>query len=231
MRKVILLITILFLLSGCDVRSNITINKDLSVKEEVRMTGTSSFFSVYYKDLPITVVENMLETGDRKDKLIKNGYTYTINEDERYPAVIAKKEYSSINDFVEKTIFKDQYFSNFETTNNENLITIHANGFKKYVEDPEYYEIKKFSLYIKVPYVVTDSNADSYEAATNTYIWNINEDTEDKEIKLTFDKNKIYIYNIGVYISIIILVVLGIILGLIIRMLYIKNKNNNKIVE
>lgn len=231
MKKIIILLLVVFLITGCDVRTNITINKDLSVREEVRMTGTSNFFANYYKDLPITIVNDMLNTGNRKEMLTNNGYKYEINQDERYPAVIAVKNYASVDDFTEHTIFKNQYFTNFETITKENLITIKANGFKKYDQDPEYYEIEKSSINIKVPYVVTENNADSYNASTNTYTWNIDLETKDKEINLTFDKNKIYVYNLVMYISILVLIIIGIITGVIIRKLVIKSKKNNKIYD
>ncbi len=231
MKKVIILLLLVFLITGCDVRTNITINKDLVVKEEVRMTGTSDFFATYYKNLPITVVNDMLNTANRKEILTNNGYKYEINQDERYPAVIATKSYSSIKEFTEKTIFKEQYFTNFETSTKDNLVTINANGFKKYDQNPEYYAIDKCSIRIKVPFIVTESNADSYDAKTNTYIWNIELETKDKEIKITFDKNKIYVYNLVMYISIIVLIILGIILGIVIKKLVLKSKKNNKIYE
>ena len=231
MKKIFILVLGLFLITGCDVTSNITINKDLKVKEEVRMTGTTEFFNNYFKNLPITIVKDMLNTNNRSETLTKNGYSYIIDNKEKYPAVIATKEYQELDEFTSKTIFKEQYFTNFETITNDNLITIKATGFKPYDQDPEYYAISKFSLNIKLPFVVTDSNADSVDKSTNTYTWKINLDTKEKEIKLTFDKNKIYIYNISIYISILILIIFSVIIGVVIYKLIKKNKTNNKIYE
>ena len=195
------------------------------------MTGTTEFFSNYFKNLPITIVKDMLNTNDRSETLTKNGYSYIIDDKEKYPAVIATKKYPKLDEFTNTTIFKDQYFTNFETTTNNNLVTIKAYGFKPYDQDPEYYAISKFSLNITLPYVVTDSNADSINKETNTYSWKINLDTDEKEIKLTFDKNKIYVYNVVMYISILILIILGIIVGIVIYKAVKKNKLNNKIYE
>lgn len=232
MKKLVLVLIFLFLTTGCSVTSNITINKDLTVKEEVKMTGTSEFFSTYYKSRPITTVNMLLNSGNRRETLIKNGYQYYIDESGNYPVVIANKNYSSINSFVTNTIFKEQYFENFETTEVNNLITIKAYNFIKYIEgDVELYEIDNFALNIKLPYVVTSHNADKYNSKTNTYTWYIQKETEDKEINLTFDKNRVYVYNLVMYISIFLLCLLGVILIIVIRKIVIKSKKNNKIIE
>ncbi len=232
MRKIIVLILTLFFITGCDVISNVTITKDLEVQEEVLMTGTSTFFARFYKNVPLTIVKNQLEIGNREALLKNNGYQYQIVEDSKpYPLVKAVKNYSSLEEFTEKTIFKGQYFNNFEVTTNNNLITIKANEFVGlYDEEPERYDIAKFALNIKVPYVVTENNADSYNAKTNTYTWNIDRETLEKEINLTFDKNLPYVYNVVMYISIGVLILLVIII-IVIVIHYIKKSKRNNIVK
>ena len=86
-----------------------------------------------------------------------------------------------------------------------------------------HYYVDNLYISISLPYVVTDNNADRYKASTNTYTWVIDEKTENKEIKITFDKTRIYIFNIGLYISIGIVVLL-IIIGIFI-ILKMRRKN------
>ena len=57
MKKWLLLIISIFLITGCKVEYNITINDNLSVSESVNMTGTDDFFDVYYKTLRINVIK------------------------------------------------------------------------------------------------------------------------------------------------------------------------------
>jgi len=230
MKKIILLLFVTFFITGCNVSSNITINKDLSVKEEVLMTGTTEYFNNYYKSTPINVINTMLETGRRREILSKNGYNYYIDKNYTYPVVVATKEYKTINDFVNKTIFKEQYFSDLIYSKNENIITIKSGDFIRYSpDDIERYDISKFSLNIKIPYVAINNNADSYNPKTNTYTWEIDKDTLDKEIILEFDQNRIYIYNLIMYISIFVLIALIVTLIIIYRNIVVKNKVNNKI--
>lgn len=231
MKKISFLLIFILFTTGCTVTSNITINRDLSVKEEIRMTGSTEFFDIYYKSRPITTVNMLLNTSKRKETLINNGYDYHIDESGNFPVVIATKKHTSIEHFVSSTIFKKQYFENFETTQNDNLVTVKAYNFIRYIEgDVELYEIKKSSINIKVPYVVTSHNADSYNPKNNTYTWYIEKDTEDKEINLTFDKNRIYVYNLIMYISTFILCLIIIVLIFVIRKIYKKNKINNVII-
>ena len=72
MKKIFLLIPLILLITGCRVKSNITINKDLTVKETINMTETSEYFNNRYKELPLTVIKSLLTSGKREETLIKN---------------------------------------------------------------------------------------------------------------------------------------------------------------
>ena len=79
-KKIFVLLVFLIFITGCDVKSNIEIFKDLSVVETVSMSGTSSFFNNYYKTLPINVLKKMIDTDSNKKLLDENGYI-KANED------------------------------------------------------------------------------------------------------------------------------------------------------
>ena len=106
-----------------------------------------------------------------------------------------------------------------------------AKNFIPYIEDEtdNGYPISNLMINIKVPYQVVDSNASEIDKKTNTYKWKITEASKEEELKITFDKTKIYVYNLYMYISIGILCLLVVVLILIIRYLVKKNKKNNKI--
>ncbi len=232
--KIILVLMITFLITGCaDVSYNLDINKDLNVNEEVFITGTSDYFNNFYKNLPITIVKEFYDDTKQIEPLKNNNYNYELkNDNVKYPGLLATKSYNSIEEYTNNTIFKGQSFSSITSNIKDNLVNINVSGFIPYNEDRTYgYNISNLIIKIKLPYVVTDSNADSIDKNTNTYTWKIDSNTTDKEIKLTFDKNKIYVYNVSIYISILILIILGIIIGIIVLKLIRKNKVNNKIYE
>ncbi len=233
-KNIILVLIIIFGLTGCaDVTYNIDINKDLKVSEEVFITGTEDYFNNFYKNLPITIVKEFYDDSEQIKPLKNANYTYELKSvDVKYPGVFAKKSYSSIDDYVNNTIFKGQSFSNIKSDIKDNLVNINVSGFIPYDEDVTYgYPVSRLIIKIKLPFVVTENNADSVDKKDNIYTWNIDSTTTDKEIKLTFDKNKIYVYNVIMYISILILIIICIIIGIVSYKIYRKNKLNNRIYE
>ena len=233
MKKKILILLIPFLLTGCaSVNYELDIDKNINVSEKVKITATSDFFNIYYKNLPITIVKEFYNDSDIQNKLNSNNYKHEINQkNAKYPEVIISKEYKSLEEYSQNTIFKNQVFENVIITTNDNLITLQTVNFKKYTtdDDSDSYPVSKLAISIKSPYVVVENNADKHDKKTNVYIWLVDSSTENKEIKITFDKNKIYIYNIIMYISLFVIIL--IILSMIIIGFKIHKKNviNNEI--
>lgn len=232
MKKIFLLVPLMLLITGCRVNSNITINKDLTVKETINMTETSEYFSNRYKELPSTVIKSLLTSGKREETLIQNGYKYEFSNLENIPSVLATKEYSSLEEFAKGTIFKNQFYEDIIITTTNNIISFKTSEIVPYDEEnTELYDVEKCSVTITLPFVVISHNADSHDKKNNTYTWNINKDTTDKKIELSFDKNKIYIYNIYMYISMFILFLIVVIIIIIVLKMRKKNKVNNSFSE
>ena len=191
MKKILLLVLFIFLITGCKVEYNLVINNDLSVSESVIMTGTDEFFDSFYKSSRMNVVEMFLDEGRRND-LKNNGYQYNIVEDDT-PYVVATKKYNTMEEFVNKTIFKEQYFEDLEIVKEENIVTLKNKDFIPISPDSiERYGIKTTTLKITVPYEVIENNAVSHDSDSNTYTWYINDDTEEFSLLLSYDTNKKY---------------------------------------
>ena len=233
MKKKILILLIPFLLTGCaSVNYELDIDKNINVSENVKITATSDYFNIYYKNLPITIVKEFYNDSEIQNKLNKNKYKHEINQkNTKYPEVIISKEYKSLEEYSQNTIFKNQTFENVIVTTNDNLITLQTVNFKKYTtdDDSNSYPISKLVIAIKSPYVAVENNADKHDKKTNTYTWLINSSTEDKEIKITFDKNRIYIYNIVMYVSLIVIILIILTLIIIGFKMHKKNVINNEI--
>ena len=196
LKKIFLVLIGIFLMTGCaDVKYNINISKKMKVEEEVFITGTNTYFANFYRNLPITIVEEYYNNKETMKPLAENGYTFEINKDKgRYPGILANKSFNSLKEYKENTVFINQVFEDISLIENDKLITLETKNFLPYVEDESFgrYPISNLSIDIKLPYVVTENNADSYNPKTNTFTWKIDSNTKDKEIKLTFDKSKIY---------------------------------------
>ena len=232
-KKIFLLLFIIFLMSGCaSVDYSINISKDLQVSEEVFMSATSDYFSIFYMNFPKTIVLEAYNDEETIKPLKDNRYIYEIRNDfGKYPGIFATKQYENLEEYTTNTIYKDQSFEDIIVSNNGNLVTIKTVNFLPYVDDQTdiRYPISDLKINITLPFVVTDNNADSHNKKTNTYTWYINEETSDKEINITFDKTKTYIYNLSMYISLGILLIISIILIFIIIKVVKKNKKNNRV--
>lgn len=233
--KKILILLIPFFLTGCaSVSYNLDISKNLEIKEEVYITGTKEYFNDFYKNYPITIVKEWYQNEDILTTLNNNKYEHElITEGVTYPQIFVKKNYNSLTEYSNNTIFKGQSFENIYIITTNELITIKASNFLPYLEDEDNgrYSVSNLKINIKVPFTVTSHNANSYNKKTNTYTWIIDKNTQEKDLEITFNKNKIYVYNFAMYISIIILIIIIISIILIIRMYIKKNKYNNQIID
>lgn len=185
MKKIILLIGIVFILTGCSVEYNLTIDKNLKAIEELEMTGTKDFFDIYYKDSKLSVVSMLLE--DNKSILDKNDYKYEIVDDAT-PYVKASKTYDNLEEYCNNTIFYKQYFDKVECSVNDGVLTFKTIGFHQVEDDPERFDIKNLVINLKTDYNV-ESNADV--AKKNVYSWYIDNTKEDYSMNFTIDSRSL----------------------------------------
>jgi len=223
MKKILLLLGCIFLITGCKVEYSLVINNDLTVEEEVNMTGTDEFFDNYYKSSKINVV-NMVFNKNRQDILNKNNYSFEII-DQYKPYVLAKKKYNNIDDYAKNTIFYEQYFKDINISENNGVIAFKTGEFIPNNPDSlERYDIKTSSIKIKIPYKVIENNASSVDKETNTYIWYLGAETDDFSISFSYDSKEIFApqknNNNIVFIILITIVIVGLII------LYAVNKKN-----
>ncbi len=209
--KRLLLLSSLMLITGCTAKYNLIINDDLSVSDEITASETIKYYdenySLYDRNTAITNLwDNMSSIFD-----YSRHYTYKINDNNT--GIVAVSEYSSLQDYINRNSIYKQYFEKIDFSLNDDIITIKTSGdFYPYVEqDPERFPIDSFSLNIKLPFKVLNSNADLIDG--NTYTWHINKDTKEKSIYLEFDSSKKVAsvdYKMLITITVIILLIIGI---------------------
>lgn len=234
-KKTITLILSLFLLTGCTINYDVTINKDLTVVENMEILGDDRFKigSEYTVD---TMYETLKETYSElhQDEDLDNIKKYSSSGN---MAISSNKTYKNLEDFAQSKYIKKIYVDGLKIAKEKNLITISSDNnldnFWLFVDGMEEEPIvTKLEVKIKVPYVVTKNNADQVDNKTNTYTWTYDFRDYSKRINLEFDKNRIFKTGID-YLKIIkyILYIIGLsLLGYIIyRVIKLKNKKNNKI--
>lgn len=223
MKKILFLIICILMITGCKVEYNLVINDKINIEEKVSMTGTEEFFANYYKSSKLNIVNMMLDE-ENQELLSSNNYEYQIIKAST-PYVLATKKYHNINDYANNSIFIKPYFKDVNVLENNGIVTLYINNYMPVSSD----EIERFYLSgclinIKLDYQVIENNAMKYDEKTNTYSWYINEETEDLNIRLTYDTNKVYEQKEEKVIDYNLILWTLLILFVIIVVLYIVNK-------
>ena len=224
MKKILLLILIVFLTSGCKVEYNLFINDDLNVTESLNMTGTDSLFDSFYKSSKLNVVKLLLDAD--KEQLDNNSYNYELIED-YIPYVLANKKYKDMKLYANDTIFYKQYFEDLVCDNKDGIVTLKTKDFKPNdPDDPSRYNIKELTIAITSKYKVIKHNADRFNEKTNTYYWDINANTVDFDLLFSFNSKIKFNPYINIYLMIFISLVVLLVTWISICWFYRKEKIN-----
>lgn len=204
MKKIIMLVTILLVLTGCTAKYSITINEDLTVIEEASLAGTSEFYETYYKSTKKNVLKMLIDSY--KDILDANNYEYKLVEEEE-PFVKVQNKYDNVRDYIEKTILFNDYFDTVKYIEDGNIKKIETEGYyPNNPEDPNRFDIKELEISITCPYKVINNNAKRVNKKTNTYYFDL---FKDNKIIFEYDSSKKFDPNEGVLVKL--LIILGIV--------------------
>lgn len=229
--KIILLILVTLLFSGCSVKYNLNINDDLSVNEKVIASENSYTLKTNTGQDPKIAANSLYELYKIK------GVKYNISTNENNGETITKVSttFDSLEDY--SNYFKSDIVKEVNITKQGSYITL------EYKQDVPLTDYSSKSLIydsievnIDIPFKVTENNADSING--NTYTWNIEKNGKLKDIKVTFNKdetntskkiNILGFFEINIKYSILLVAGLIVILILMVLAVYTKNKKNNRI--
>lgn len=186
MRKIkyILLIFVILLFTGCSGNYSLTINKDLSVDEEI--------------DILIDNKENTYETTIllfEKANIDSDKYKVVIIDDE--VNIKYKENYSSFEEYYLNSKLYKTLFENIEFSIDNKGMSINTKSNLK-LDDKDNqniinsYDIDNFKINIKVPFNVNNNNADSIKADTYTWILNSNDTFKEISIDYSYKADKVY---------------------------------------
>lgn len=210
--RLLLLVAMLFLLTGCKATYEIKINKNLSVEETLSAYETVDYFNINYTYYDRSeAIDSLYET--MKEKLpVKYAYKHNSNN----TGIIATHNYKNINQYLKENNFYRQFFENVDLKEKDSIISIETTGdFYKYnQQDFERFAVDQFELKITTPLKVLKNNADKVEG--NTYIWYITRMTEDKKIILQMNKGVTNATQFDVPIIIIFIVIVLVAVGYVV---------------
>ncbi|MBR6072195.1 MAG: hypothetical protein IKP77_05105 [Acholeplasmatales bacterium] len=217
MKKKIILLFSLILLTGCSAEYNLTIVND-SYKEElnvdnVKIDNINDLVLPLNYDVDEYDIDKVKpgDVGFYNAKLDNNGYllSHTFN-------------YSS---FIKSTLLNSCYDRVDVVKNSKNIYISTVGSFRCY----DNYNVDDIKVNIISKYKLVDSNADSVN--NNVYSWNINKDNLDKGIYIEFvlpkkseKKKKIFINNDNNFY--LFLFQASLILFLLVIIMVIKKKND-----
>jgi hypothetical protein len=204
-----------FFLVGCTIDYNLTINENLEYTEQVH--GVQDLKSMK-NDIMKGFVEDYYYLFSEK---YKSSIINSIdNEDTK--ALIVGKKYKNTEEFKNSDIFEYFILKNELKENYDKIVidlTVDDNFF-----EGDFFSVLPDELRVNItsPLKAIKHNANNYDKFTNTYTWYITSESDNKDIKIIFDKNS----SIFTYKNIIIGVVALIILGVII--ISVRNYKNNR---
>ena len=228
-KKIILLILVMLLFSGCSVNYDLYVNSDLTVNE--RVTAYEGADSLKTK----TGQEAKAAANTFYDLYKIDGVNYSFSTVENNGLVtsITTTSFKSLEDYEE--YFKSDIVKEVNITKKDSNITIE---YKQNVPLNDYSSrsliYDDITVNLNIPFKVTKHNADSVKG--NTYTWNINKDGKLKDIKITFNKDETStsrvfdfgFFKINVKYSVLLVSGLVLVLLIIIGIVYIRNKKNNR---
>ena len=229
-KRVLIILFLILIVSGCRVNYDVKINKDLSVNERVIASEkTDRLKSRTNLDInqSVSYLYKIYKTKNMGED------EYSITSADNTTSVVVNNSYNSIEEYSDN--FKTDIFeeSNIYEDNNHIIIDINQNALinskasNRYVYD-------EIEVTFELPFEVINNNADKVN--NNKYTWYIKADSDEyKRILLEFNGEKIKntaLFNFGdKYFDIgyeyLVLVGAVVILGIIIFIVYLKNKKNN----
>ena len=216
----LLLLLLVFCLTGCDVTYNLTITDDEMIES----------VDFWYDDTKENekIIDQYLSVKHQAyfnmDTSVTNNYNQKkITDDGK---IGMNLEYGYDENNLEKSSLIDKCYYKKSVSNTDDEINIYTDGKVScmYMDDVKQFD--SLTINIKTDLEVIENNADKVE--DNTYTWVINEDNyQNHPIEIRLKKGTGNKFNI--WIVIIVLVVLLIIGLLFLYHTYLKNQKRNKI--
>ena len=114
-----------------------------------------------------------------KETLSENNYEYELVKEE-LPYVEVKRKYNSVSDYTKKSIFLSDYFEEVKYSEDGNIKKIETSGYIKGSSDnnEDRFYLRNLEISINCPYKVTNHNAKQVNEETNTYYYELDENSK-----------------------------------------------------
>ena len=174
--KIVFLALIILLVTGCAGTYNLTIDEDLTVKENLSV-NFSGEESSYEKIYDLLKRENVKED---EYTLTTEGYNLKLDYNH---------EYTSIEDYLLNSLLYKQLFDNIAYNSDNKEVSLSTGNIFNLSTSKlnNSYNIKNLQINVTTPLDVVEENTD--KISENTYTWTIDNTTKEKYLYLTFSKS------------------------------------------
>ncbi len=198
--KIIVISIFILLLTGCSGNYNLTINKDMSVNEELELSFDNNK-DLYNKTLKI--FENNNVDKNKYDVNISNGKV----------AIKYNEKFNSIEDYILNSKVYKQLFNEIQYNKTKSYIDLYVSDELKLknnynlISGSNLQDLDMIQVNITNPYKMIYTNAEIEN--NNTYTWTIKKNDQNKEIQMQFKHllNE-FPYRLVIVLSVIALVVI-----------------------
>ena len=231
--KLIVIIFILILFTGCNANYSVNIRSDGKVEEKLTMSFDTNLIEADDKNKFI-----LDQIKNRRDNNMLVDYSIKKDIKSNKSTITAKRIYKSLSDYIEKSEFLPILFEKTSYIDDYGIKGLQTTGefyydniFDMSVSDEPTFD--NIDIKVHSQFKLLENNASSIDS-DNTMHWNIN--SENKIFSLNFKYNNSKRYDISIkdylkenYMSIIVLVILIVSVGIFIRFVIKQNKLTNKI--
>lgn len=177
--KILILLIILFLMTGCQAEYNLTIDND-TYTESINMTVDND--DTYN-------IQNLKENNQYISSSSTNGLIYEKTIEENYDNTIFNYKHSFSFDEFRGTL-NGKCFNKINLTESDGIYSLYASDFICYGEHEQTAE--SYKINIKTNYNVINNNAD--EVNNNVYTWMIDKNNySGKTINFQYSKQEVEI--------------------------------------
>lgn len=175
----LLVLFLIFILTGCSGNYDVNINKDLSVEESLYLSLDNDE-NVYNKTIKI-FDDNKID----RDK-------YNVKQSSNEIIIEYKEKYNSVDEYILKSKIYHQLIDDISYNKNQKYVDIYIDQYVKIQNQNEssllgnVSDINFLQINIKTPFKVLVSNADNI--SEDTYTWTIDKNTVRKKILFQFSK-------------------------------------------
>ncbi len=168
----------MLLLTGCTVKSEITVNYDGSVNENVYILNSNNVFGDDEEKIK-SIVDNKIT--NYKSILNFKNYSYTYEKGEELSGAKVYKDYDDICSFFGNSAFNQYVYKYMDCIENQYYFEIkNATEYIPYCSEcGEWPALDDVIFSINLPVSAEEQNADEIDG--NTYIWKYNKDTDENK--------------------------------------------------